>query len=67
MKVGDLVLWQQHFSVVVDTFYSKVWRADNMGKNINWGMIEPEPFVNILVDGHLRALPVTDVTLVRSC
>ena len=66
MKVGDLVVWQQHFSVVVDTFYSKVWRTEDMGKKGNWGRIDAEPFVRILVDGDLRGVPAADVKLVHS-
>ena len=68
MNVGDLVTWCGKTHVIVETYESKVWRTDKMGKQVNWGKIEPEPFARILIgDGDLRGVPQVDLEVVSEC
>ena len=39
-----------------------------MGKQINWGEIEPEPFARILVgEGDTRGVPQDDLEVISEC
>lgn len=68
MKIGDLVKWNRKTYVVAETYESKVWRTDKMGKKINWAQIEPEPFARILVsEGNVRGIPQVDLEVVSEC
>jgi hypothetical protein len=35
-----------------------------MGKKVNWGEIEPEPFARILWSGRLHGVPQTDLEVI---
>lgn len=62
MQVGDLVRWNKKICMITEVYESKCWRTEDMGKKVNWGEIEPEPFARILIgQGDLRGVPVADL------
>ncbi len=68
MKIGDLVKWKKKTCVVTEIYESKIWRTESMGKQINWGEIEPEPFARILVgEGDTRGVPQDDLEVISEC
>ena len=50
MKVGDLVKAEhsEAIGIVIDIKQKKVWRADWMGKKVNWDTVDPEPHAAVL-------------------
>ena len=65
MKAGDLVKWNNRICLVTETYESKCWRTDKMGKAINWKDIELEPFARILVDGTVHGIPQLDMSVLQ--
>ena len=67
MKVGDLVHWHgrpNHVCLVTEIYESKVWDTKR-GKKVNWSLVEPEPFVKILVsNGNIIGVPMRHMELV---
>ena len=66
MQVGDLVRWNKKICMITEVYESKCWRTEDMGKKVNWGEIEPEPFARILIgQGDMRGVPVTDLEVIN--
>lgn len=63
MKIGDLVKWCNKTGVVVRIYEHKVWRTHKKGIRVNWDNIEPEPFADVMIDGTIKRLPQSDLTL----
>ena len=69
MKVGDLVRAFKSsrgagkIGVVVKLFEKKVWRTDELGRKVNWSKIEPEPVANVMIEGRVIGVPLTDLEL----
>jgi len=65
MKVGDLVRWGKRVTTVVEVYESKCWRTENMGKKVNWGEIDPEPFARIIAgEGQTCGVPQADLEVI---
>tara|TARA_R100000388_G_C7164750_1_gene120966 strand:- start:443 stop:649 length:207 start_codon:yes stop_codon:yes gene_type:complete len=64
MVVGDLVKWNNKTGVVVRVFEHKVWRTKDLGKNVDFGKINPEPFAEVMVSGSVFKVPQVDLQLV---
>ena len=74
IDVGDLV---RHCSntveghlkaggIVVDVIQKKVWRAGDMGKKVNWDIVDPEPHAVVLFpwnDGTIN-IPFAELEVV---
>lgn len=68
MKVGDLVkLKSMHrrqprrTGLIVELIEKKCWRTQELGKKVDWGMIDPEPHAVILMRGAQLTIPITDL------
>ena len=68
MKVGDLVKLKpmhrqqsQRTGLIVEVIDKKCWRTHELGKKVNWGMIEPEPHAVVLVKGASLTIPLIDL------
>ena len=67
MKVGDIVklkLGATRSGVVTDFVDRKCWRTSEMGKQINWNKVEPEPHAVVLYDDGVMRIPVVDLEVV---
>ena len=64
MKVSDIVKWNGKTCVITEVYMSKCWRTEDMGKKVNWGEIEPEPFARILWRGHTHGVPQADLEVI---
>ena len=64
MKIGDIVSWNGKICVITEVYKSKCWRTAALGKKVNWGGIEPEPFARILWHGHTQGVPQTDLEVI---
>ena len=70
MKIGDLVKSKaiqgqpRKAGLVVDLIDKKCWRADVMGKAVDWNKVEPEPHAVILVGDKYLTIPLIDLELI---
>jgi len=68
MKVGDLVKLKsmhrrqpQRTGLIVELVEKKCWRTQELGKKVDWGMIEPEPHAVVLLKESTLTIPLTDL------
>ena len=66
MKVGDLVKWNGKLAVITEVYESKCWRTNKMGKKVNWGQVEAEPFARILSGSVLVGVPQCDLEAIEN-
>lgn len=69
MKIGNLVKLSgayatSHVGLVLDLVEKKCWRTDVFGNKIDWGKIEPEPHAVVVISGHTRTIPITDLEVI---
>jgi hypothetical protein len=71
MKVGDLVKLRtmhrrqpKRIGLIVELIEKKCWRTQELGKKVDWGMIEPEPHALVLINGNKLTIPVTDLKVI---
>ena len=75
MKVGDIVVrkydgWnaartQSHSGMIVNIFEKKCWRTADLGNQINWEAVEPEPHAEVLIREDLISIPLVDLELLH--
>ena len=68
MKAGDLVKAENSDSIglVVDIIRKKVWRTHELGRKIDWDIVDPEPHAVVLYshnDGTVN-IPVIELKVV---
>ncbi len=70
MKIGDLVKSKsitgmpRKAALIVGLIEKKCWRTQELGKEVDWGMIEPEPHAIVMIDGRQLSIPLADLELV---
>ena len=70
MQVGDLVKAFKSsrsagtIGVVVKLFEKKIWRTDELGRNVNWDLVAPEPVAGVMVNEKVRTIPLSELELV---
>ena len=80
MKAGDIVRYRSgcrgerwlpslvgSVGLVVDTVQKKVWRTHELGRKVNWDLVEPEPHAVVLFphnEGTVN-IPVCDLESVK--
>tara|TARA_B100001094_G_C18106007_1_gene758395 strand:+ start:410 stop:607 length:198 start_codon:yes stop_codon:yes gene_type:complete len=65
MLVGDLVRWREKTAVIIRVFEHKIWRTNELGSEINFDKIRPEPFAEILIKGKTHKVPQIDLELIK--
>jgi len=65
VNVGDLVKWNGKLAVITEVYESKCWRTNKMGKKVNWGQIDAEPFARILSGSRLVGVPQSDLRIIE--
>ena len=65
MKVGDLVKAQYSEAVglVVDVIQKKVWRTHELGRKVNWELVEPEPHAVVLYSHNKGTVDIPIIDL----
>lgn len=67
MKLGDMVKLksdkksQLAIGVTVDFIKKKCFRTHELGRNVNWDLVDPEMHAVILVKGSTITIPVVDL------
>ena len=72
MKVGDLVKLKAmpglrnsgKPGIIVKLFEKKCWRTQELGPNINWDLVDPEPHAGVLINEHVMGIPINELELV---
>ena len=72
MKVGDLVRLRTihkdqkppRIGVMVEFIQKKCWRTQEMGTNINWDVIDPEPHGVVLYGDCTLDIPLEDLEVI---
>ena len=68
MKVSDLVRaeYSEAIGLVVDVIQKKVWRTHELGRKVDWDLVEPEPHAVILYSHNegTVAIPITDLEVI---
>ena len=71
MKVGDLVVVKRHpkgglvrTGIIVDVVQKKCWRTDEMGHNVDFSKVEPEPHGTVMFDDDMLTIPETDLEVI---
>ena len=61
MKIGDLVRRTTgrpgEAGIVVDIYMHKLWRADKLGKKVDFSKIDPEPFAKVMIGDAVVGIP----------
>ena len=74
MKVGDLVVRHSNDvteegarkpRLVVELIQKKCWRTQELGPNIDWRKIDPEPHAVIMMDGETMEVPLIDLRVIN--
>jgi len=66
MKVGDLVnrtTRPGETGIVVEVYMHKLWRADKLGKKVDFSKIEPEPFAKVMIGDTICSIPQDQLEL----
>ncbi len=64
LKVGDLVKWNGQTGFVIRIFHKKVWRTHDLGIEVDFDKIGPEPFAEIVIDGNTVGVPQSDLEMI---
>lgn len=69
MKIGNLVKLSaahgtSHVALVLDLVEKKCWRTDVFGNKVDWTKIQPEPHAVVVIRGHTRTIPITDLEVI---
>ncbi len=61
MQVGDLVRaadCPSFIGIIIRVFDHKLWETNKMGKQVNWGKVDKEPFAEVLWRGQASTINV---------
>ncbi|MBC8410904.1 MAG: hypothetical protein H8E12_19640 [Rhodobacteraceae bacterium] len=69
MKVGNLVKLKGvsgprnsgTTGVIVKLFKKKCWRTQELGPNVNWDLVDPEPHAEVMINENLMNFPVAEL------
>ena len=79
MKVGDIVKLKTfpgldpslpgpknsgNVGVIIKFFKKKCWRTQELGPQINWSLVDPEPHAEVMINERVMNFPVTELELV---
>lgn len=72
MKVGDLVklkgmpgpMNSGKSGIIVKLFKKKCWRTQELGPNVNWDLVDPEPHAEVMINEDLMNFPVASLEAV---
>ena len=72
MKIGDLVklrgmpgpMSSGVPGVIVKLFRKKVWRTQELGPNVNWDLVDPEPHAEVMINENILGIPIAELELV---
>ena len=68
MKIGDLVRRTTgrpgEAGIVVDIYMHKLWRADKLGKKVDFSKIDPEPFAKVMMGDTVLGIPQEELEVV---
>jgi hypothetical protein len=72
VKVGDLVRLRAlpgprnsgNPGVIVKLFKKKCWRTQELGPNVNWALVDPEPHAEVMINEDLISFLVEELELV---
>ena len=72
MKIGDLVKLKAKpgprnsgsTGVIVKLFEKKAWRTQELGPNVSWDLVDPEPHVEVMINESVLHFLVEDLELV---
>ena len=68
VKASDLVRaeYSEALGLVVDVIQKKVWRTHELGRKVNWDLVEPEPHAVVLYSHNEGTvdIPIIDLEVV---
>ena len=72
MKVGDLVKLKGmpgprnsgNPGIIVKLFEKKCWRTQELGPNVNWDLVDPEPHAEVMINEGLMNFLVAELELI---
>mgnify|MGYP003990561157 CR=1 FL=1 len=72
MKVGDLVKLKAvsgpmnsgTAGVIVRVFKKKCWRTQELGPNVNWELVDPEPHAEVMINDNVMSFPTIELKVV---
>ena len=71
MKVGDLVRLRKgslSVGIAIDFLQKKCWRTHELGRQINWDIVEPEEHAVVFFGQEQKmTIPVIELEVVHEC
>lgn len=71
MKVGELVKLKGVIGprnsgtagIIVKLFKKKCWRTQELGPNVDWDLVDPEPHAEVMVNESILNIPIAELEL----